>query len=473
MHRDSTSSRIESSNDVSISLRVTLLLAGMTLTAAQSAFAQSVLYNFQGTPDGANPVGSVVPVTLSSTDSDSVARTKRAGVEGTNPKTASAGAYAPIVGPPQLFGLYFRVYGTTQYGGSDYHGTVFSIDLAGNENVVYSFQGGTSDGANPTAGLSWPDSNGNLYGVTGSGGANGGGIIFSLNTNTGIESLLHSFAAPGATGGDGWYPSASPTVVGVGGTTMVYGSTLGGGKNGIGMIWSLNLGLRYTDMYDFNGVTDGGSPMTPLISLPNGLLAGAANGGSYNPGVVFTINPTTNAFTVLHSFSGGSSDGGGPTGITADGNGNIYGLTTFGCGYDYGCFYEIPAGGVFTVLHNFAGPPADGASAAGAIYNAPSNSLFLTTFSGGTNDAGVASCFNLTKGTYNVQFSFGGALDSSPSAAPTILGNDAYYTAQFGSASGAGQGGVIAMSLGGGPRPLPIASTYKPAPTSDLCEPPK
>jgi uncharacterized repeat protein (TIGR03803 family) len=41
-----------------------------------------------------------------------------------------------------------NLYGTTSYGGASANGTVFQLDISGNETVLYSFSG-LSDGENP------------------------------------------------------------------------------------------------------------------------------------------------------------------------------------------------------------------------------------------------------------------------------------------------------------------------------------
>ena len=97
-----------------------------------------------------------------------------------------------------------NLYGTATTGGAKGYGAVFQITPGGSESVVYSFAG-TPDGANPLAGLVM-DASGNLYGTTGSGGANGNGTVFKV-TPAGVATLLHSFAAQWSTS-DGGNPQA-------------------------------------------------------------------------------------------------------------------------------------------------------------------------------------------------------------------------------------------------------------------------
>ncbi|HTT83444.1 MAG TPA: choice-of-anchor tandem repeat GloVer-containing protein, partial [Rhizomicrobium sp.] len=93
------------------------------------------------------------------------------------------------------------LYGTTIVGGTYGRGTVFSLDLAtGAESVVYSFcaQQNCTDGAQPETGLVNVD--GTLYSTTSAGGNpgcndSGCGTVFSLNTTTGVESVLYPFCS--------------------------------------------------------------------------------------------------------------------------------------------------------------------------------------------------------------------------------------------------------------------------------------
>jgi uncharacterized repeat protein (TIGR03803 family) len=62
-----------------------------------------------------------------------------------------------------------NLWGTTLVGGASGYGTVFELSPAAGgtwtQKFLYSFQGGSDDGAFPFAGLTM-DSSGNLYGTT-------------------------------------------------------------------------------------------------------------------------------------------------------------------------------------------------------------------------------------------------------------------------------------------------------------------
>jgi uncharacterized repeat protein (TIGR03803 family) len=133
-----------------------------------------------------------------------------------------------------------NLYGSTSAGGDIYCqspngcGVVFKLGSAGKETVLYSFTGG-SDGANPNGGVI-RDTKGNFYGATSGGGGtgcngSGCGTIFELN-EAGNENVLYSFA--GANGEpdtpNGVIEDSKGNLYG----TTFYGGDLSCGQNGYG-----------------------------------------------------------------------------------------------------------------------------------------------------------------------------------------------------------------------------------------------
>jgi uncharacterized repeat protein (TIGR03803 family) len=122
-----------------------------------------------------------------------------------------------------------NLYGTTWAGGDPACesdgiygcGTVFKVDTTGEETVLYSFTGTGGDGAYPRAGLV-RDAQGNLYGTTYEGGAYGVGTVFKVDP-AGKETVLYTFTG---TGGDGAYPTAGLVRDAQG---NLYGTTYAGG----------------------------------------------------------------------------------------------------------------------------------------------------------------------------------------------------------------------------------------------------
>jgi uncharacterized repeat protein (TIGR03803 family) len=123
-------------------------------------------------------------------------------------------------------------YGTTYQGGSGGYGTVYKLSPSGTETVLYTFAGGTIDGATPEAGVI-QGSDGNFYGNTLQGGASGLGTVFKL-TPSGTETILHSFSGSS----DGANPGANLLQ---GSDGNLYGSTAAGGTSGDGTFFKVTL----------------------------------------------------------------------------------------------------------------------------------------------------------------------------------------------------------------------------------------
>jgi uncharacterized repeat protein (TIGR03803 family) len=167
------------------------------------AFPQTILYNFcslSGCPDGASP-------------------------------------YADVI-----FDNSGNLYSTTLKGGSGGYGIAYKLSPAGPpwiQTILYSFLGGSSDGGNPTAGLLF-DSSGNLYGTTLYYGTGCGscGTVYEL-TPAGppwTETILQNLLGPA---GDGDLPFGGLTFDPAVSSTELYGVTVGGGSNSVGMVYSV------------------------------------------------------------------------------------------------------------------------------------------------------------------------------------------------------------------------------------------
>ncbi len=183
------------------------------------------------------------------------------------------------------------LYGTTSMGGlkaSGSAGTVFSITLAGVEQVLYSFHG--SDGALPLSGLI--NVKGMLYGTTFYGGGHadcdGGqrcGTVYRIST-TGAEKVLYSFAG----GSDGADPTSDLTEM----NGVLYGTTQNGGNpNGNGTVFKVSTSGRERVLYRFGATqNDGVTPSSPLTNLNRTLYGTTAyGGGTHGYGTVFALTP--------------------------------------------------------------------------------------------------------------------------------------------------------------------------------------
>jgi uncharacterized repeat protein (TIGR03803 family) len=274
-----------------------------------------------------------------------------------------------------VLGSNGNLYGTTQW-------TVFKLTPTGTLTTLYNFcsQTNCADGSNPYAGLTYYD--GILYGTTNQGGANGAGTVFSITTAGKLTTLYSFCSQTNCNDGSLVY---SPLVRASNG--KLYGVTNEGGAHGFGTVFDITTKGKFTILHTFS-FTDGAYAMGGLMQATDKNLYGTTSGGgnTWN-GTIFKIT-TAGKFTTLYSFCKGNycPDGVGPIGTLIQGsNGNLYGTTANGGTGYRGTVFEITTAGALTTLHNFSG--TDGAwPEAGVVQN--SNGDFYGT----TNEGGDLSC---------------------------------------------------------------------------------
>ena len=192
-----------------------------------------------------------------------------------------------------------RFYGTTFSGGVVQNfgnqGTIFSISAGGAFGTVYMFDNvhGTTDGANPYAGLI-QGKDGSFYGTTQFGVTSNAGTIFKFaGTKT---TVLRSFTEqPGQFFPDGAYPKAALMQASDG---ALYGTTSFGGALTTfyqsGTLFRITTMGSFTKLWDFNATdpsVNGITPLGGLIQASDGNLYGttSAGGGTANSGTVFEL----------------------------------------------------------------------------------------------------------------------------------------------------------------------------------------
>ncbi|MBL7925196.1 MAG: T9SS type A sorting domain-containing protein [Bacteroidia bacterium] len=193
-----------------------------------------------------------------------------------------------------------KLYGMTTTGGQNSCGVIFSYDISNSVYaVVHPFNFTT--GFAPYGSL-LQGSNGLLYGLASGGGSTGYGVLFSFDpANNGLN-VIHHF-----NGTDGAAPMG--TLVEDGG--LLYGCTSQGGVNNRGVIFSCTLaGSNFTKLYDF-ALATGSGPFGGVLMASDGKLYGMTlNGGANSLGVIYSFHPGTGVYTKM--YDGSFSTGGLP-----------------------------------------------------------------------------------------------------------------------------------------------------------------
>jgi uncharacterized repeat protein (TIGR03803 family) len=340
------------------------------------------------------------------------------------------------------------LYGTTEYGGANGStGTIFKITPSGTLTTLHIFcsQSGCADGELPYAGLAQA-TNGDFYGTTGWGGANDGGTVFKI-TLGGTLTTLYSFCSQsGCANGELPYAGLAQATNG-----DFYGTTEWGGANNGGTVFKITPAGALTTLYNFcseSGCPGGGWPYAGLVQATNGDFYGTTSGGGANSeGTVFKITPG-GTLTTLYSFCSQSNctDGGRPTaGLVQATNEDLYGTTSNGGANNGGTVFRITPSGTLTTAYTFCSLSGctDGANPTAGLVQATNGDLYGTTPGGG--NIGGGTVFKMTPtGTLTTLYSFScsgsGCAGGSGPDAGLIQGSDGnfYGTTEWGGANGYG-----------------------------------
>jgi uncharacterized repeat protein (TIGR03803 family) len=427
--------------------------ASSTLTLLSASLADAATYsvivgNADGLASSSGAVLTVIGITAPATALTTV-YSFTGGNDGANPNALLRAANGSF-------------YGTAQYGGSNFSGTVFQLAPGGALSALYSFTGG-NDGATPLAGLAQgPD--GNFYGTTYQGGAYDNGTVYRV-TPSGVLSNLISlnitngsfpYAAlvlgpdfnfygttyqggagrtdfvfrPGevfrispdgtftrlysfTNGVDGGFPAAG---VVLGSDGNYYGTTSQGGAGGNGIVYQITANGAFRTVAPFNK-TNGSLPMAELVQDPAGNLYGTTtSGGIYGYGAVFRITPA-GPITPLYSFGGGVDGSYPAAALLLGSDGNFYGTTAYGGAYGDGTVFRMASDGTLTTLVTFNGYA--GANPQAALIEDVDGSLYGTTQNGGPSDVGVI---------FHLSFSGPPQITSQPVSLSVYAGNTVFLS---------------------------------------------
>jgi len=263
------------------------------------------------------------------------------------------GPYGPVVQ-----GTDGNIYGTTDYGGNAFaSGTLYRVTPTGEVTDLHNFcsQPRCADGSTafspPAVGT-----DGNLYGVVGSGGVGFEGTFYKMTLDGQFTTLYAFCSTEPCTGGGG------PNGIILGADGNFYGTAGGGGnhENG-GTFFSLSPTGQFKLLHTFCSVApnclDGAVPSyAPILGTDGNFYGVTYTGGSLGGGVLYELTPA-GTYSVLYNFCGLSapcSGPGEPYQVVRDAYGNFFGQTEYDSrGYQYGSVFEITSDNQLLVLHNF------------------------------------------------------------------------------------------------------------------------
>ncbi len=320
------------------------------------------------------------------------------------------------------------MYGTTTNGGTDGVGSIFRISPLGNYQVIYSFpalpQGtGGELGPSPTNGSS-PSGPlaavGNvIYGTTQLGGFQNRGVLYSFDISTKTFTLLHQFRehhADTATGAvtDGTY---------------VVGTVEVGGEGTSSGVYYYNIATGTTKVKNFEDAFGKAMTFAPPVKWGNAFVGTTTTGGVNNGGTIYSFVPNTEegTLTILHEFSGIGADA-NPLTVSVI-NDVLYGVTGSLMG-NSGELFSVTmdtssALPNFSILHLFGiDPDASVPMSAPVVVNTPAGQKLIGLLSsGGAFGFGAVYTASLDGSNYSILHNFNGT-DSGTSTNGLVRGED-------------------------------------------------
>lgn len=282
-----------------------------------------------------------------------------------------------------------KIWGTARSGGANSYGAIFTIETDGsNLTKVHDFV--ISDGEEVNGGL--VEAEGKLWGMTQEGGEFGDGVVFSIDTSgTNFTKVLD------LSGSSFGRFSSNPLAVL---DDRVYGMTQIAGLYNQGTIFKVNPLNNQSELvkalnrnslaYDFD---------SSLVDAYGKLWGISTEGGPSNAGNIFSIDRDGTNFTVVHDFE--LSEGpNSPLGSLTAAFNRLWGVTELGGTYDGGVLFSLDAqGSDFTVHHEFGQFP-DGVTPNYDLL-VRGGQIFGTTSEGGDNLAGTIFRINADGSGYS------------------------------------------------------------------------
>lgn len=196
------------------------------------------------------------------------------------------------------------------------------------------------------------------------------------------------------------------------------------------------------------GASDGAGPYDSVTLSGSKLYGTTYGGGANNYGTVFSMNTDGTGYGLLHSFADG--DGIRPHGALTLSASTLYGMTNQGGGSFAGTLFSLNTDGTgFNVLREFTAGSGDGGYPTGSL-SVSGSKLYGMTNGGGSSNLGSIFSINTDGTGFSLLHSFTGAASDGgePWGSLTPSGSK-LYGMTFHGGSGGGLGTVFSINTDG------------------------
>lgn len=210
-----------------------------------------------------------------------------------------------------------KLYGASRFGGSSNSGTIYEFDKS-NSTISTLKSLNPSTGEIASSGLI-SDNNGNLYGLTQTGGLYEYGTLYSYSLAQDTLQALYHF-----NGSDGASPTGDLVLIG----NFIYGTTQEGGLNNLGVFFKFNISTQtFTKLFDFDQGISGSNPRGGLTYDGISKIFGVSpSGGEFGFGILYSFDIVNSTFNKLFDFN--NNFGSYPIYTPVFGSdGHLYGVT--------------------------------------------------------------------------------------------------------------------------------------------------
>lgn len=341
---------------------------------------------------------------------------------------STTGYYIPTATPGFPWGGLTQgsdgsLYGVAPAGGTQGGGTIFKLSLIDNSlTVLANFNASTPGAPSTPYGKLLQASNGDFYGTTLLGGANGYGTVFKFSPTNPTVTVLANFDTGASNAGINPVGGLIQPIAG----GDLYGFTYQDGTNGYGNLYKISLdGSVFNTLGGLTSVTGTNVVSNPFYAADGNLYAATLFAGGLN-GSVITSSLAGNPINKVASFSLQTGFS-GASGLLQASDGYLYGVTAVGAsGTSGGGVYKVLPGSS-TLTRVVTLDSTSGELSVSTLIQDNEGYLYGTGSSGGTSGGGTIYKVDPAAGTATAIVSFNAATGTKPYGGLLLASNGYLY----------------------------------------------